>query len=366
VAAPSLRIGFVPLTDVAPVLMADALGLFAQHGVRVTISREASWAALRDKLAFGALDGAHLLGPLAIALATGAAGIRRRVTVTAGLARNGNTITLSHGLAARIGAFEAPLGASAFAAAVHARAEEGLPPPTLAVVYPFSSHNYLLRHWLAQGGLDPDHDIRLVAVPPPQMARALADGAIEGFCAGEPWGSHAVAIGVGRLALMTGDIWRDHPEKVLAFAEGVAEREPEAVLAATAAVAEAARWLEDPANRCAAAALLHERGFPSVPPATLALALEGKVAAPPGGSATVLAAPMRFESASCPQTDEAGWWFDAMRRWGHLPAAATRAEGIAPWRPDLWRQATARLSPPYAEGRASAPPAQPITEEKNA
>ena len=233
------RIGFVPLTDAAPLIVADALGLFARHGVTVSLSAEAGWAALRDKLAFGSLDAAHLLGPLAIALATGAGGLRRRLTVTAGLARNGNTVVLSPALAAAIGGFDVPLDARRLADALQRRADEGLPPPTLAVVFPFSSHNYLLRHWLAAGGLDPDHDVRLVVVPPPRVARALADGAIEGFCAGEPWGSHAVATGAGRFALATGDIWRDHPEKVLAFREGVAEQDEQAVVSITAAVIEA-------------------------------------------------------------------------------------------------------------------------------
>ncbi|MBR0680898.1 ABC transporter substrate-binding protein [Roseomonas eburnea] len=362
----TLRFGYVPLTDAAPLLVADALGLFANAGVRVALSREAAWAAVRDKLAFGALDAAHLLGPVAIALAAGAGGFRRSLTVTAGLARNGNTITLSHALASQIGAFEAPLEPSLFAAALHRRAEDGLPPPTLAVVFPHSSHNYLLRHWLAAGGLDPDHDVRLVVVPPPQMARALAEGAIEGFCAGEPWGSQAIAAGAGRFALASGDIWPDHPEKVLAFGEAAAQRDRDAMIAATAAVIEAARWLDEPANRNAAVALLQERAFPGLAPATIAAALAGTVAAAPGGAPRRLAAPMRFAAASCPRAEEAGWWFDAMRRWGHLGPEASRHAALAPWRADLWHAAAARLDPPPFIGRAATSPPQPTFQEPDA
>lgn len=357
------RIGFVPLTDAAPLIVADALGLFARHGVAVTLSAEAGWAALRDKLAFGSLDGAHLLGPLAIALATGAGGLRRRLTVTAGLARNGNTIILSPALAGAIGGFDVPLDAGRLAEALARRADEGLPPPTLAVVFPFSSHNYLLRHWLAAGGLDPDHDVRLVVVPPPRVARALADGAIEGFCAGEPWGSHAVATGAGRFALATGDIWRDHPEKVLAFGEGVAERDADAAIAVTAAVIEAAMWLDDPANRPAASRLLQDRAFPELPLSTISAALDGHVAARPGAAALALAAPIHFAAASCPLTTDAAAWHAAMRRWGH--AAGDDAEAIAPWRPDLWARAAARFSARPPVGRASPSPLLPLPLESD-
>jgi ABC-type nitrate/sulfonate/bicarbonate transport system substrate-binding protein len=353
----TLRIGYVPLTDAAPLIVADALGLFAAAGVRVTLSAERAWAAVRDKLAFGALDGAHLLGPMAIALATGAGGLRRRLEVTARLARNGNTIVLSHALAGAAGAFQPPLPGAQLAAALHARAEEGLPPPTLAVVHAFSSHNYLLRHWLAAAGLDPESDLRLVVVPPPQVARALAEGAIEGFCAGEPWGSHAVALGAGRLALSTGDIWAGHPEKVLAFAEGMADRARDEVIAATAAVIEAARWLDRPENRDAAAALLQERAFPTLPVTTVAAALMGTIAAAPGGGRVPLANPLAFDAASCPWPDEAAWWIAAMRRWGDLPEGASEADARAPWRADLWRAAAARLDPRPAEGHAVPPPA---------
>lgn len=350
----------MPLTDAAPLVVADALGLFAEQGVRVTLTRERAWAAMRDKLCFGALDGGQLLAPIAIALAAGAGGVRRRLTVTADLARNGNTFVISPALAEAVGS-DAPLSPAAFAAALHARAEEGLPPPTLAVVYPFSSHNYLLRHWLAEGGLDPEHDLRLVVVPPPMMARALAQGAIEGFCAGEPWGSHAIATGTARLALVSGDIWPNHPEKVLAFAEGLDEAP---MLAATAAVIEAARWLEEPQNHAAAAGLLHERAFPEVPPATIRAALAGLVAAAPGGEALPLATPIRFLPASRPAPLEARAWAEAMRRWGHL--TGPDSDALSAWRPELWDAAAARLAP-VPQGPVAAPsPLLPHPQETDA
>lgn len=338
----ALRLGYVPLTDAAPLIVADALDLFADAGVCVQLSAERSWATLRDKLAFGTLDGAHLLAPMAVALAVGAGGLRRRVDIPLHLGRNGNAVVLSRALAAAAGQAPTPMPAAAFAAALHARMEEGLPPPTVAVVYPFSSHNYLLRHWLAAGGLDPDHDIRLVVVPPQQTVRALAEGAIEGFCAGEPWGSLAIAAGAGHFALSTGDIWPDHPEKVLAFAEGLAAREPDLVLAATAAVITAQSWLADPANRAAAIALLAERVFTDLPRSSIAAALEGCVAAPPGGTPLRLSHPLRFDPDTPPSAATAARWFAEMRRWGHLCATASEDDVRACWRPDLWHRAAER------------------------
>jgi ABC-type nitrate/sulfonate/bicarbonate transport system substrate-binding protein len=356
----TLRLGYVPLTDAAPLVVAEALDLFAAQGVRVSLSRESAWAALRDKLAFGALEGAQILGPLVLALGAGAGGPRRRLTVTAGLARNGNTLVLSPALAAVAGPFDAPLAPARFAEALHRRAEQGLPPPTLAVVFPHSSHNLLLRHWLAAGGLDPDSDLRLVVVPPPRVAEALAQGAIEGFCAGEPWGSHAVAQGAGRFALATGDIWPDHPEKVLAWAEGIAEGREAEVLAATAAVITAQAWLDAPANRPAAARLLQERAFPELPLSTIAAALEGRVA----GVEAPLAAPLRFAAASRPRREEAAAWLAAMRRWGHVAGDADAL--LAAWRDDLWARAAALLPTPPAPGRAAPSPLLDLTQETDA
>lgn len=338
----TLRLGYVPLLDAAPLLVADALGLFARRGLRASLAPARSWAALRDRLAFGALDAAHLLGPLAIALALGADGIRRRLTVAASLARNGNTVALSRALAG-----PGEVTARGLAARLAERAEAGLPPPTLAVVFPWSSHNYLLRHFLASGGVHPDSDARLVVVPPEQCARALAEGAVEGFCAGEPWGSAAEERGAGRVALPTAAIWPDHPEKVLAFAQGLAERDRPRAVAATAAVIEGARWLADPDNRPAAADLLRERAFPDLSREALARALD-----PERGPAL-----LRF-GETCPHRDEAAWWFAAMRRWGHAPRGAAEADALAPWDTELWREAAALARAP-APLPPSTPPHQP-------
>jgi len=344
----TLRIGFVPLTDAAPLLVAEELGLFDAVGLRVTLSAEAGWAAVRDKLAFGALDAAHLLGPMPIALAAGLDGVKAQVTVACGLGANGNTITLSRALLREIGRAPTPLSPAAFAAAVRRRAAAGRPLLTLAVVFPYSSHNYLLRHWLAAGGVDPDHDIRLVVVPPPMVAQRLADGAIDGFCAGEPWGSHAAALGAGGIALSSGDIWPNHPEKMLCFAADHALQDPESATACTAAVLAAIRWLDEPEHAAEAVEILRRRAFPTLAATAIAAAFAGMAEGLP------LAAPLRFHSASLPRREQAAWWLRQMRRWGHIPAGVSDSTALAPWRQDLWRAAATRLR--EAEPPAPTPP----------
>jgi NitT/TauT family transport system ATP-binding protein/nitrate/nitrite transport system substrate-binding protein len=330
----------VALTDAAPLLAADELGIFARHGLRVRLSEEGAWAAVRDKLALGALDGAHLLGPMPIALACGLGGVSARLSVGAGIGCNGNTITLSRALAGEAGlegqGAPAPLSPAAFATALRARAAAGRPPVRLAAVFPFSPQNYLLRHWLSLGGLHPDRDLRLTVVPPARAARALADGEVDGFCAGEPWGSHAALLGAGRVALATGDIWPDHPEKVLAFREGL----PRATaVSLTAAVIAAARWLDDPANRDAAVDLMHARAFPALSRGAVRLAFEGRVAAPDGGAPRLLPAPLRFRPATFARPEAAAWWLRQMRRWGHLPTEVSAADALSPFGDAIWRAA---------------------------
>jgi ABC-type nitrate/sulfonate/bicarbonate transport system substrate-binding protein len=343
----TLRLGFIPLTDCAPLLVAEEIGLFDSVGLRVSLSAETAWAALRDKLAFGALDAAHLLGPMPIALAAGLDGVQAQLTVAAGLGANGNTLTLSQALATELGRFTPPLAATAFAGALRRRASAGAPPVTLAVVFPYSSHNYLLRSWLAAGGLDPDRDLRLLVVPPPMMPARLQDGSIDGFCAGEPWGSQAAALGIGSIALSSGDIWPNHPEKVLAFAADYALRDPESAIACTAAIIGAARWLDDPANHAEAVDILQRRAFESIEAPVIAAAFAGMAQGLPQ------AAPLRFRSATLARRDQAGWWLRQMRRWGHVPSGLTDATALAPWRAEIWRAAAARLR--EAEPPAPAP-----------
>ncbi len=328
------------LTDSAPLLAAEELGLFRKHGVGVTLSPCSSWAGLRDRVALGALDAAQMLAPMPIAAALGLGGFTARCAVTATTSRNGNTVTFGGDLAAELADQPRPLSAATFAAALGLRRARGLRRPTLAVTFAFSSHNYLLRDWLASGGIDPDVDVRLVVSPPHVMAEQLALGAIDGFCAGEPWGAKAVELGIGQMALFTADIRPGHPEKVLAFAAAAVEADSARVIAATAAVTEAVEWLADPAHRDDAARLLRARALPDVTRETILRALSGDMQDASGGATRLFPSMFVPGRETAPDPADGEWWFSQMRRWGHAPDAAT-SPAAALWRADLWREAAA-------------------------
>jgi ABC-type nitrate/sulfonate/bicarbonate transport system substrate-binding protein len=216
-----LRLGFIPLTDCAPLVAAQALGFFEEEGLNVELVREASWATVRDKVAVGPLDGAHMLAPMALAATAGGEGA---ILAPLALNQNGSAVTVSTTLADALGAAGPqdlggqPMTAHGLAKVVADRKASGQGPLTFAVVFPYSMHNYLLRYWLAQGGVDPDHDVRIVVIPPPRMVEQMRVGAVDGFCVGAPWNAVAEAEGVGRILLAASQFWPGGPDKVLGVA----------------------------------------------------------------------------------------------------------------------------------------------------
>lgn len=350
-ASDSLTLGFVPLTDAAPLLVADALGLFERHGLRVSLLRLQAWSALRDRIGFGGLDGGQMLSPMPIAARLGLGGLATDLRVVATLARHGNTLTFSDALMGEIEAAAPdlaalrPLPARALAAALAARAAAGREKPAIAVVYAWSSHAYLLRHWLAGGGIDPERDVRLVVVPPPRVAHELAEGHIDGFCAGEPWGSRAVELRLGRIALTTADIWPDHPEKVLAVSAERLAREPAQIEALVASVIEAGLWLSDPGHLADATAIVQSRALPEVPAEIVALALSRHLVMVPDEAPVPVAGLQFHPAATYPHPEHGAWWAGRMRAWGHV--ADLPPDLIATlWRPDVWLRAARRAGQP--------------------
>ncbi len=362
----AITLGFVPLTDAAPLLVADALGLFARHGLRVGLSRMQAWSAMRDRIAFGALDGGQMLSPMPIAASLGLAQAPTGramaggppLAVVATLARHGSTITLSDALmnemtsaAPHLAAIR-PLPAAALALALAARRTAGRTPPTLAVVYAYSSHTYLLRHWLAAGGINPERDVRLVVVPPPKVAEELANGRIDGFCAGEPWGSRAVDLRCGRIALTTADIWRDHPEKVLAVSAARLAQDPAEIEMLVASIIEAGIWLSEPGHLEDATRIVHDHALPDVPREIIALALSRRLVMAPDEAPTAVPGLQFHPDATYPHPEHGAWWARQMQRWGQVDTfPANLAAAI--WRPDIWQRAA-----PLA-GIAPVPPALP-------
>ncbi len=333
---PDLNLGFMPLIDCAPLVVALEQGFFAEQGLRVNLSREVSWANIRDKVAAGTLDGAQMLAPLPLAasLPEPVAGVPMLTALSLGL--NGNVIGVStrlHAAMAALASTPGEGGPGARLARVAWRRREQGRPLRLGVVFPYSSHNYLLRYWLAAHGLHPDRDVHLDVVPPPFMVEALAAGEIEGFCVGEPWGSLAAAQGAGVVLLADHAVWRHHPEKVFAVTEAWAAGHPATHRALLIALLKAAQWLEARGHDGALAELLAREDYVGVPAPLVRQILAG------------VAGPVFFRhAATFPWRSHALWFLTQMARWGQIDMALPlRPLAGRVYRPDLYREAAAAL-----------------------
>ncbi|HKJ08261.1 MAG TPA: CmpA/NrtA family ABC transporter substrate-binding protein [Gammaproteobacteria bacterium] len=352
----ALRLGFIPLTDCAPLVVAAEQGFFSRQGLEVTLVREPSWANIRDKVMLGALDGAQMLAGLPVASQLGITAVRRPLVAALSLGLGGNAITVSRRLYARMAELDPectarrPATARALRKVLDEDRAAGRPPLTFAVVYPVSSHNYELRYWLGAAGVDPDRDVRIVVVPPPQMVARLRAGEIDGFCVGEPWNSVAVRGGHGHVLITSQQLWNHKPEKVLGVTQDWAERHPHTHRALVKALMLAGRWLDDPAHRAEAAALLARPEYVGVKESLLRLPLTDHWVYDPGGP--TLSQPdfnvFHRYAAMFPWRSHALWFVTQMYRWGqverpqNLIAAADRA-----YRPAIYRQVAAELGWSY-------------------
>jgi len=230
-----VKIGFIPLTDCASVVMASVLGIDKKYGVKIVPSKEASWAGVRDKLVNGELDFAHVLYGLVYGVHVGAGGPKKDMAVLMTLNNNGQAITLSKKLADK-GAVDAGSLAKLIAK------EKG--EYTFAQTFPTGTHAMWLYYWLASAGIDPFKDVKNITVPPPQMVANMRIGNMDGYCVGEPWGQRAIMDGIGVTAVTTQDIWKDHPEKVLGTTADFVKKYPNTARAVTAATLEAGKWID--------------------------------------------------------------------------------------------------------------------------
>lgn len=273
---PSISVGYLRLTDSAPLIMARELGLYDKYGLEVSLQREVSWANIRDRVAIGDLDAAQMLAPLPLATSIGLGGMRADVITGLALSLNGNAITLGEPLSASV-IERAPGGgaaATARALADYLRSEKR--PVTLAAAHTFSCHILLLRHWLRAGGIDPQREVNIIVLPPEQMVDSLSRGVIDGFCVGEPWNSIAVQYGVGSVQATSYDIWNNGLEKVLGVTERWHQRHPGTHLRLRLALMEACAWLAEPRNREKAAEVLALPHYLDLPVAYLAPSLVGR------------------------------------------------------------------------------------------
>ena len=349
---PTVRLGYIPLTDAAPLVVALENGHFAHYGLDVSLSRQPSWATLRDKLSVGHLDGAHLLAPMALACSLGLEGVPQQLVTALSLGLGGNAITVADNLYRDMlaAADGRPATAEALASVIARRRATGADPLTFATVYPTSNHTYLLRYWLAAAGIDPDRDVRLVVVPPPQMVQRLSQGDIYGYCVGEPWNTLAVHEGIGCIVAAGHDVWNNAPEKVLAVSAAWAQRYPATHTALICALVEAARWLDEGAeNRLQAARLLASEAYLNLPVEVIAASLTGQLTIDQRQTPRELADFHVFYryAANFPWRSHALWMLSQMVRWGQLPADTDLlAAAHAVYRPDIYRLAVARLGVP--------------------
>jgi ABC-type nitrate/sulfonate/bicarbonate transport system substrate-binding protein len=307
---PAIRIGFMPLTDCASLVMAVERGFDKQYGVNIVLSRETSWASLRDKLGSGALDAAHALYGMVYGVQMGIGCVQQDMAVLMNLSQNGQAITLSRALAER-----GTVGGAGLAATMRA----GPRAYTFAQTFPTGNHAMLLYYWLAAYGVDPFRDVRTVTVPPTQMVPSLREEMIDGFCAGEPWGQRAVQDGIGVTAATSQQIWPDHPGKVLGTRAAYAEENPQACRALIAAVLDAAKWIDAcDANKLEAAKVLAGPAYLNTSADTIAPRLLGQYQNGLGetwNDANALAF-HRGGAVNFPYLSDGMWFMTQQRRWG--------------------------------------------------
>lgn len=265
----ALRLGFVPLTDCAPIAMAQELGLFAKYGLNVSLQRELGWAAIRDKMVTGELDAAQAVAGMPFATALGLGSIQRDCVASLVLNLHGNAITLSNELWS-LGVRDA----SSLRDFIRANSQERS--FTFGVVFPYSSHAFLLRDWLASAEINPDKDVRIVVVPPPQMPSALQAGHIDGCCVGEPWNTIAVQSKVGWVIAVSAELAPNHPEKILMVRREFADHCSDEHEALIAALLDACAFCDLPENRPAIASVLSRRAYLDRPVSALLPGLTGE------------------------------------------------------------------------------------------
>jgi nitrate/nitrite transport system substrate-binding protein len=336
-----LKIGFIPLTDCASVVMAGELGLYKKYGLgNVTVSKEASWAAVRDKLVNGELDAAHVLYGMLYGVQLGIGGPQKDMAVLMCLNNNGQAITLSNQLKAK-GVTD---GAS-----LKKLIDSDKRDYTFAQTFPTGTHAMWIYYWLAANGINPFTDVKTIVVPPPQMVANMRVGNMDGYCVGEPWNARAIADGIGFTAVTTQDIWKDHPEKVLGTTLEFTQKYPNATRAMLMAVLEASKHIDTTANRAGVAKIISSKSYVNAPEEVILGRFLGDY---DNGIGKQWKDPnyMKFHNdgaVNFPYLSDGMWFLTQHKRWGLLKehpdylAVAKKVNQI-----ELYKQAAAQLKIP--------------------
>lgn len=331
-----INFGIIALTDCSPIVIAHEKGFFKKYGINAKITKGANWAAIRDNLSTGSIQATHMLIGMPLASTMGLAGSPKKPMVIPWLLnRNGQAITLKTELKDKVGAD--PKALKPFVEAAKKLGE----PLTFAMTFPPGTHALWMRYYLGAGGINPDKDISLITVPPPQMVANMKIGKMDGFCVGEPWNARAIADNIGFTSVTTQDMWKDHPEKVCAFTEEFAEKNPKTVKAILKALHEASVWLDDMANRPEQCAIVSKATYINCDPKTILGRLQGNLDYGDGRK-TQDEFYMHFSKRNCnyPQPKYAKWFLSQYRRWG-LVTGMPDYEGIAKrvMRNDIYEEA---------------------------
>jgi len=321
--SPNVNFGIIALTDCSPIVIAHEKGLFKKYGINSTVTKGASWAAIRDSLANGDIQATHMLIGMPIASTMGLGGAPKVPMVIPWLLnRNGQSISLANELKGKVAADPKPLKALVDAAKSAGR------PMSFAMTFPPGTHAMWMRYWLAAGGIHPGDaagggaDVSLITIPPPQMVANMQVGKMDGFCVGEPWNAKTINDGIGFTAINTQQIWKDHPEKVCAFTEAFANKNPNTVKAVLKALHEASVWLDKMENRKEQASIVSAPTYINCPPELILGRLEGKYDM---GDGRRFRDPdyMIFSDRNCnyPQPKYCKWWITQLRRWGFTDGA---------------------------------------------
>ncbi|HYE32538.1 MAG TPA: ABC transporter substrate-binding protein, partial [Methylomirabilota bacterium] len=335
-----LNFGMIALTDCSPIVIAHEKGIFKKYGIESTVSKGASWAAIRDSLSSGDLQATHMLTGMPIASTMGLLGSPKKPMIIPWiLNRNGQSISLANRFKGKV---------QADSKALKPFAEEGKKkgePLTCAITFPPGTHAMWMRYWLGSGGIDPDKDVSLIVIPPAQMVSNMKIGKMDAFCVGEPWNARLISDGIGYTGLNTQDIWRDHPEKVCAFLAEFADKNPKAVKAVLKALHEASVWLDDLKNRPEQADIVSRPTYINCPKELILGRMLGEYDFGDGRKKSD-ANYMIFSARNCnyPQPKFAVWWLSQFRRWGMVTGAPDYA-GVAKqvMRADIYEEAMKEL-----------------------
>ncbi len=343
------KIGFIALTDAAPLIIAAEKGLFAKHDMPdVEVLKQASWGATRDNLVLGGasngIDGAHILTPMPYLMHTGKV-TQNNVPVPMTILARLNLDSQGISVAKEYAETGVQLDASKLKAAFEKKKAEGKEIKA-AMTFPGGTHDLWIRYWLAAGGIDPDKDVSTIVVPPPQMVANMKVGNMDVFCVGEPWNEQLVNQGIGFTACTTGELWKGHPEKALGMRADWVEKNPNATKALLMAVMEAQQWCDEMANKEEMSTILGKRQWFNVPPKDVLGRLKGNINYGNGRALENTGLQMKFwqDHASYPFRSHDSWFIAENIRWGKFaPDTDVKALVEKVNREDIWRAAAKDL-----------------------